>query len=196
MLLPGFVPTVLYIKAGSTSAAVGDDVVFARLNEWMAGRPDAAGKILQVRFLPSTKPFRGHQRPQLTATNRLRSAIGCPNSGTHRLQTAIRPCRRRMGDIEPQVAGGKVLWHFTMSLDGSVAGPNHGMDWMAGVSSRDGLADEYATTTGAVLGGRDGSGIGHRRAVPPHRCGGARLARHLTGGRFRAKSPPRPHADR
>ncbi|TDD52734.1 hypothetical protein [Saccharopolyspora elongata] len=44
MLLPGFVPTVLYIKAGSTAAAVGDDVVFARLNEWMAGRPDAAGQ--------------------------------------------------------------------------------------------------------------------------------------------------------
>ncbi|MEV0081740.1 dihydrofolate reductase [Saccharopolyspora sp. NPDC050642] len=61
-----------------------------------------------------------------------------------------------MGDIEPQVAGGKVLWHFTMSLDGFVAGPNHGMNWMTGVSSRDGLADEYATTTGAVLGGRDG----------------------------------------
>jgi hypothetical protein len=31
---------------------------------------------------------------------------------------------------EPQTAAGKVLWHFTMSLDGFVAGPNHGMDWM------------------------------------------------------------------
>jgi hypothetical protein len=27
-----------------------------------------------------------------------------------------------MNDIEPQTAGGKVLWHFTMSLDGFVAG--------------------------------------------------------------------------
>jgi hypothetical protein len=26
-----------------------------------------------------------------------------------------------MSDTEPQTAGGKVLWHFTMSLDGFVA---------------------------------------------------------------------------
>ena len=37
-----------------------------------------------------------------------------------------------MNDTERQTAGGKVLWHFTMSLDGFVAGPNHAMDWMAG----------------------------------------------------------------
>lgn len=55
-----------------------------------------------------------------------------------------------------QTAGGKVLWHFTMSLDGFVAGPNHAMDWMSGVSHRPGLVEEYAETTGAVLGGRDG----------------------------------------
>ncbi|MFG6191083.1 dihydrofolate reductase family protein [Nonomuraea sp. JJY05] len=61
-----------------------------------------------------------------------------------------------MGDTEPQTAGGKVLWHFTMSLDGFVAGPNHEMDWMVGASFRPGLVDEYAETTGAVLGGRDG----------------------------------------
>jgi hypothetical protein len=30
-----------------------------------------------------------------------------------------------MSDTEPQTAGGKVLWHFTVSLDGFVAGPNH-----------------------------------------------------------------------
>jgi hypothetical protein len=30
-----------------------------------------------------------------------------------------------MTDTGPQTAGGKVLWHFTMSLDGFVAGPNH-----------------------------------------------------------------------
>lgn len=29
-----------------------------------------------------------------------------------------------MYDIEPQTADGKVLWHFGMSLDGYVAGPN------------------------------------------------------------------------
>jgi dihydrofolate reductase len=60
-----------------------------------------------------------------------------------------------MRDTEPQTAAGKVLWHFTMSLDGFVAGPGHGMDWMAGVTHRPGLVEEYAETTGAVLGGRD-----------------------------------------
>jgi hypothetical protein len=57
-----------------------------------------------------------------------------------------------MNDTEPQTAGGKVLWHFTMSLDGFVAGSNHEMDWMAGVSFRPGLVEEYVETTGAVLG--------------------------------------------
>jgi dihydrofolate reductase len=62
-----------------------------------------------------------------------------------------------MGDTEPQTAGGKVLWHFTMSLDGFVAGPDHEMDWMmTGISFRPGLVQEYVRTTGAVLGGRDG----------------------------------------
>jgi len=61
-----------------------------------------------------------------------------------------------MGDTAPQTAGGKVLWHFTMSLDGFVAGPNHEMDWLAGVSFRPELVQEYVATTGAVLGGRDG----------------------------------------
>ena len=60
-----------------------------------------------------------------------------------------------MNDTEPQTAAGKVLWHFSMSLDGFVAGPNHEMDWQAG-TNRPGLMDEYVTTTGAVLGGRDG----------------------------------------
>jgi hypothetical protein len=59
-------------------------------------------------------------------------------------------------DTEPQTAGGKVLCHFTMSLDGFVAGPNHTMDWMTGSPSRPGLVAEYVSTTGAVLGGRDG----------------------------------------
>jgi dihydrofolate reductase len=61
-----------------------------------------------------------------------------------------------MNDTAPQTASGKVLWHFTMSLDGFVAGPNHEHDWMTGVSFRPGLVREYAETTGAVLGGRDG----------------------------------------
>jgi dihydrofolate reductase len=61
-----------------------------------------------------------------------------------------------MDDTTPQTAAGKVLWHFTMSLDGFVAGPEHAMDWMTGISFRPGLVDEYVRTTGAVLGGRDG----------------------------------------
>jgi hypothetical protein len=61
-----------------------------------------------------------------------------------------------MADTEPQTAAGKVLWHFTMSLDGFVAGPNHEVDWMTGTSFRPRLVEEYVETTGAVLGGRSG----------------------------------------
>jgi dihydrofolate reductase len=61
-----------------------------------------------------------------------------------------------MNDPRAQTAEGKVLWHFTMSLDGFVAGPNHEMDWMTGITNRPGLIDEYVATTGAVLGGRAG----------------------------------------
>jgi hypothetical protein len=60
-----------------------------------------------------------------------------------------------MNDTKAQTAEGKVLWHFTMSLNGFVAGPDHEMDWMAG-TNRPGLIDEYITTTGAVLEGRAG----------------------------------------
>jgi dihydrofolate reductase len=63
---------------------------------------------------------------------------------------------RRQNDTDPQTAAGKVLWHFTMSLDGFVAGPNHSMDWMTGFTVRRGLIEEYIATTGAVLGGRNG----------------------------------------
>ncbi|GAB3831058.1 dihydrofolate reductase family protein [Kribbella italica] len=60
-------------------------------------------------------------------------------------------------DTEPQTAAGKVLWHFTMSLDGFIAGPNHAMDWMGGITNvRPDITQEYMQTTGAILGGRDG----------------------------------------
>ncbi|MET0302551.1 MAG: dihydrofolate reductase family protein [Microbacteriaceae bacterium] len=61
-----------------------------------------------------------------------------------------------MDEMTPQTASGKVLWHFTMSLDGFVAGRGHSMGWMQGVEDREGLEAEYTSTTGAVLGGRDG----------------------------------------
>ncbi|MCD7440959.1 dihydrofolate reductase family protein [Streptomyces lincolnensis] len=55
----------------------------------------------------------------------------------------------------PQTPAGKVLWHFTMSLDGFIAGPNHSFDWLSGVTGRPGLEEEYGATCGAVIGGRD-----------------------------------------
>ena len=61
-----------------------------------------------------------------------------------------------MKDTAAQTAGGKVLWHFSMSLDGFIAAPGHGMDWLTGFDGREGLIEEYIATTGAVLGGRDG----------------------------------------
>lgn len=61
-----------------------------------------------------------------------------------------------MGDTKRQTAAGKVLLHFTMSVDGFVAGPDHAMDRMAGFTVRPGLIQEYLETTGAILGGRDG----------------------------------------
>lgn len=98
-----------------------------------------------------------------------------------------------MSDTEPQTADGRLLWHFTMSLDGFVTGPNHQMDWMAGISSRPGLVDGYVETTGAVLGGRDGwdaspdpsavlwrcVGRTHRRAHPPSRGCNTRRRGHV-----------------
>lgn len=52
---------------------------------------------------------------------------------------------------------GKVLLHFTMSLDGFIAGPNHEMDWTEGFSELPpGELESYAERTGAVLCGRDG----------------------------------------
>lgn len=47
--------------------------------------------------------------------------------------------------------------HFSMSVDGFVAGPGHAMDWMVETATnRPGLLEEYIDTTGAVLGGRHG----------------------------------------
>lgn len=60
-------------------------------------------------------------------------------------------------DLERQTAAGKVLMHFSMSLDGFIWGPDvHSFDWMEGVTPRPGLEEEYAENTGAILGGRKG----------------------------------------
>ena len=67
-------------------------------------------------------------------------------------QSIDRTVTAPMADTEPPATGGKVLWHFTMSLDGFVAGPNHTMDWMTGTSFRPGLVQEYVETTGRRAG--------------------------------------------
>ncbi|MFE1325134.1 dihydrofolate reductase family protein [Streptomyces sp. NPDC058735] len=61
-----------------------------------------------------------------------------------------------MNDMPPQTAAGKVLWHFSMSPDGFVAGPNHAMDRVTAATDHPGLVEAYTETTGAVLGGRTG----------------------------------------
>jgi dihydrofolate reductase len=61
-----------------------------------------------------------------------------------------------LDNAEPRTATGKVLWGFTMSVDGFVAGPNHDMGWMTGFTGQPGLIEEYIESTGAVLGGRAG----------------------------------------
>ena len=76
-----------------------------------------------------------------------------------------------MATTKRQTARGKVLWHFTMSVDGFVAGPDHDMSWMVGFSTRPGLVDEYIETTGAILGGRDGWGQAVAAGLRPY--GGA-----------------------
>jgi dihydrofolate reductase len=60
-------------------------------------------------------------------------------------------------DKEPEVAAGKVLWHFVMSLDGFIAGPgDDALDWIGEVTLQPGVVAEYAGKIGAVLGGRKG----------------------------------------
>jgi dihydrofolate reductase len=62
-----------------------------------------------------------------------------------------------MADMERQDAAGKVMLHFTMSLDGFIWGPDvHSMDWAEGVTPIPGLSERHMEATGAILGGRKG----------------------------------------
>jgi dihydrofolate reductase len=45
----------------------------------------------------------------------------------------------------------KVLWHFTMSLDGFIAGPRGDMSWMAGYAGANPTVDEVLDKIGAIL---------------------------------------------
>ena len=73
-----------------------------------------------------------------------------------------------MLDTTQQTAAGKVLWHFSMSLDGFVAGPGHRMDWMPDATNRPGL---------------------DRGVHPDHRSGARRAHRlgHVSGPRRRVR---------
>jgi dihydrofolate reductase len=74
-----------------------------------------------------------------------------------------------MTDIAPRTADGKVLMHFSMSLDGFVAGPDHDMGWLgAGFTGRPGVEEEYIATTGAVLGGRTGWDLAAASGARPY----------------------------
>jgi dihydrofolate reductase len=50
----------------------------------------------------------------------------------------------------------KVLLHFTMTLDGFIAGPNHEMDWMGGLTAQPDLVAAAAAASGAIITGRRG----------------------------------------
>jgi dihydrofolate reductase len=69
----------------------------------------------------------------------------------------------------------KVLLHFTITLDGFVAGPDHEMDWMAGLTAQPGIVETSAAATGAIIAGRRGFD-----AAPPD----VNAAEHPYGGRF------------
>jgi dihydrofolate reductase len=62
---------------------------------------------------------------------------------------------------------GRVLWHVTMSLDGFIAGPNDGMDWMVRFVGPNPVVDEVIQTIGAALGGRRTYDLGRKPGLPP-----------------------------
>ncbi|WP_022887609.1 dihydrofolate reductase family protein [Glaciibacter superstes] len=63
---------------------------------------------------------------------------------------------RPAGVTATEPGAGRVMLHFTMSLDGFIAGPNHETDWMSGFSELPpGAFEAYAEAVGAVLCGRD-----------------------------------------
>lgn len=131
----------------------------------------AAHRAAQPRWLPtaprrpaSWPPDRQSRSPWITVTK--------SRDGTSGRLPCIAPMARHdqtleatVHDTDPQTAAVKVLWRFTRSFDGFVAGPSHEMDWLTGFSLRPGLVADYVETTGAVLAGRHAldSAIGDSR---------------------------------
>src|SRR2546430_17541973 len=62
---------------------------------------------------------------------------------------------------------GKVLWHVTLSLDGFIAGPDDGMDWVVRFAGPNPVVDQVIQTIGAVLSGRRRYDGGRRPGMPP-----------------------------
>ncbi|GAA1052416.1 dihydrofolate reductase family protein [Dietzia natronolimnaea] len=51
----------------------------------------------------------------------------------------------------------KVVWGFTSSIDGFIAGPGHAMSWMeAAEPLADGIVERMAADVGVIIAGRDG----------------------------------------
>lgn len=52
---------------------------------------------------------------------------------------------------------GRVVWGFTMSLDGFIAGPGHDMRWLEEMPPADPeVPERLAAAVGAILSGRRG----------------------------------------
>lgn len=62
---------------------------------------------------------------------------------------------------------GIVLWHTTMSLDGYIAAPGHGMDWVFEHSGPNPAVDEVMASAGAMLSGRNCYDVGRRDTGEP-----------------------------
>jgi dihydrofolate reductase len=56
----------------------------------------------------------------------------------------------------------KVIWNTAMSLDGFIAGPDDGMDWVFRYASPGEDLDEVITSTGAILAGRRSYDVGKK----------------------------------
>jgi dihydrofolate reductase len=67
----------------------------------------------------------------------------------------------------PATASGNVIWHVTMSLDGFIARPGDGMEWVFRHPGPRAEVEEVIRTTGALLVGRRSWEVGRRADAPP-----------------------------